>query len=86
MSEEEIISDLYSEIQIAKNTLEHNKLYSKDEELISYNEEYLELLLGVRDLIEKQQKEIENLKFANKVLDSCLNDFYKIEDKEIENE
>lgn len=72
MNEEEIISDLYTEIQIAKNTLEHNKLYSKDEELISYNEEYLELLLGVRELIETREKKIEGLERDKEILLKAL--------------
>lgn len=61
MDKEKIISDLYIEIQVAKNTLEHNKHFSKDEELISYNEEKLELLQGVRDLIENQKKAMNKL-------------------------
>lgn len=61
MDKEKIISDLYTEIQVAKNTLEHNKLFSKDEELISYNEEKLELLQGVRDLIENQKQDMNKL-------------------------
>lgn len=40
-------------------------------------EKYIDTVLN---LIEKQQKEIEKLKFANKVLDNCLNDFYEIKD------
>ena len=32
------------------------------------------------NLIDKQQKEIEELKFSNKILDNCLNDFYGIKD------